>query len=417
MTQTPWPDRRVSEIAARSPNALATGPFGSSIGSRFFQSSGVPVIRGGNLSTDPEVRLIDDNLVFLSSEKAKEFSRSVVHRGDIIFTSWGTINQVGLIDESATYQEYVISNKQMKITPDPSIALPEYLYYQFSGPEKQREILEGSIGTSVPGFNLTRLRSMTVPLPTIEEQEGIVEVLSDADHLIVSLERLILKIRAVKSGMMQELLTGRTRLPGFAREWRRHQTLLSAVTKSSGYWGTAPGKADVDCRIVRAGDVAASHRLKGYAIRGLTTSEAARAALYVGDVLLTASGTIGNVALIDKSGFFASNFIRVLRPRPEIIVGRFLYYALQSSAARNAMNAHLGVSAISNLGNGFYSDPWLDYPPIEEQRAISAVLQDTDAEIAVLERRLEKTRAIKQSMMQQLLTGRVRLPIKEEVSV
>jgi type I restriction enzyme, S subunit len=110
-----WKSVRVADVAAPGATSMATGPFGSSIGSRFFLSSGVPVIRGGNLSTDSAVRLIDENLVFLSCEKAAEFSRSTVRHGDLVFTSWGTINQIGLIDESASYDEYVISNKQMKL--------------------------------------------------------------------------------------------------------------------------------------------------------------------------------------------------------------------------------------------------------------------------------------------------------------
>src|SRR5438094_10594385 len=105
-----WARVTVAEIAAPSPNALSTGPFGSSIGARFFQPFGVPVIRGSNLSADVGKRLIDDDLVFLATEKANEFSRSIARRGDLVFTCWGTIGQVGLIDRRAKYEAYVLSN-------------------------------------------------------------------------------------------------------------------------------------------------------------------------------------------------------------------------------------------------------------------------------------------------------------------
>ena len=94
---TGWPLVSVDDIADRSANAMATGPFGSAISSRFFRPTGVPVVRGSNLSIDPEVRFNDQGLVFLDPEKAAEFSRSVVREGDLIFTCWGTINQVGLL--------------------------------------------------------------------------------------------------------------------------------------------------------------------------------------------------------------------------------------------------------------------------------------------------------------------------------
>src|SRR5258706_10341707 len=109
-----WREVQIEEIKAQSDYALATGPFGSSIGSRFFQDQGIPVLRGSNLSANVADRLIDDGIVFLSPEKAREFSRSIVRDGDLIFTCWGTINQVGLVDRRAAYHEYVISNKQMK---------------------------------------------------------------------------------------------------------------------------------------------------------------------------------------------------------------------------------------------------------------------------------------------------------------
>ena len=163
---------------------MATGPFGSSIGTKTFRSSGVPVIRGSNLSTDVGKRLIDDDLVFVEPELAETFRRSQVWYGDLIFTCWGTINQVGIIDHRAKYPNYVISNKQMKFTADFDKALPMFLYYWFSGRDGQEQILSGRIGSSVPGFNLGQLRRMMVPLPSMAEQEAIVSLLEVLDDKI-----------------------------------------------------------------------------------------------------------------------------------------------------------------------------------------------------------------------------------------
>ena len=209
----------MGQIIAPGANSATTGPFGSSIGSRFFRTHGVPVIRGGNLSTDVGIRLRDIDLVFVSKEKATEFRRSTVRNGDLVFTCWGTINQIGLIDDSAAYPEYVISNKQMKLTPDHTRVLSEFLYFLFSGPAMQREILSGAIGSSIPGFNLGRLRSLKLLLPPLEEQQAIVRTLVDADNLSKSLERLITKKSAIRQSMTQQLLTGRARLPGFSGSW------------------------------------------------------------------------------------------------------------------------------------------------------------------------------------------------------
>jgi hypothetical protein len=120
-----WKRVRVSEIAKRT----ATGPFGSAISSKHFLDAGVPVIRGSNLSQDISARLDENGLVFVSQEKAAEFARSAVRRGDLVFTCWGTIDQVGLIDDRAKYGCYIVSNKQMLLTPDSTKADSLFLYY------------------------------------------------------------------------------------------------------------------------------------------------------------------------------------------------------------------------------------------------------------------------------------------------
>ncbi len=184
-----WQECLVENIAASRQNSLSTGPFGSAISSKYFVDSGVPVIRGGNLSTEVGTRLIDTNLVFVAEDKAEEFKRSTVRNGDLVFTCWGTINQIGLVDERARHPEYIISNKQMKLTPDLKKADSLFLYYLFSGPDKQQEILNSGIGAAVPGFNLGQLRRMVLSLPPLPEQKAIAAVLSSLDDKIDLLHR------------------------------------------------------------------------------------------------------------------------------------------------------------------------------------------------------------------------------------
>jgi type I restriction enzyme S subunit len=179
-----WKEYRIEDIALYTPHAMSTGPFGSAISSKFFQEEGVPVIRGGNLSADVTARMSDDKLVFVSEEKAKEFKRSIVRPGDLIFTCWGTINQVGLITEELKYPEYIISNKQMKLTVDPKKADPLFIYYLFLSPFKQAEILNNGIGAAVPGFNLGQLKKHIVFLPPVVEQTKIALILSSLDKKI-----------------------------------------------------------------------------------------------------------------------------------------------------------------------------------------------------------------------------------------
>ena len=179
-----WRSVRTEEVADARAHAMATGPFGSAISSKFFVPKGVPVIRGSNLSETVGTRLSHKKLVFIPEELAAKFHRSEVRAGDLVFTCWGTIGQVGLIDGRAEYPSYIVSNKQMKLTPAPSKADSLFLYYVFSSPDVMGDIQGQKIGSSVPGFNLGQLKAVQIPLPPLPEQRRIAAVLGALDDKI-----------------------------------------------------------------------------------------------------------------------------------------------------------------------------------------------------------------------------------------
>jgi type I restriction enzyme, S subunit len=392
-----WKTVRVADMAAPGPNSMATGPFGSSIGSRFFRNSGIPVIRGGNLSTDSAVRINDKNLAFLAPGKAAEFSRSTVRGGDLIFTSWGTINQVGLIDESAAYEQYVISNKQMKLTPDPQTVVPEFLYYLFSGPSMQREILAGSIGSSVPGFNLTRLRSIRIQLPPIVEQRRIARALSETERLETTLRALIAKKQAIKQGMMQQLLSGRIRLPGFSEPWRSRRICEMLSYEQPGRYLVQTSKQlDVgSVPVLTAGKTF----LLGYTNEAYGVYSSYPVIIF--DDFTTAS------KYVDFAFKAKSSAMKILTARPGVDL-RFIYERMQLIDFPLGDHKRYWISE--------YSKQHLLVPGWAEQNAISAVVADVETEIGILRRRLAKAKMTKNGMMQELLAGRTRLSVEEAVS-
>lgn len=184
MPSSEWPMLGVDDVRKQTSDGLATGPFGSSVSAKFFQGSGVPLIRGSNLSEAVGERLVENDFVFVSEEKAAEFPRAVARPGDLIFTCWGTIGQVGLIDGRARYSRYLVSNKQMKLSPDPEKADCLFLYYLFKSPAMKAAISGVSIGSSVPGFNLGQLRGLRFPLPPLLEQRAIATAIGSLDDKI-----------------------------------------------------------------------------------------------------------------------------------------------------------------------------------------------------------------------------------------
>ncbi len=144
------------------------------------------MLRGNNLSEDIGTRIDDTDLVFLDVNLAGKFSRSFARRGDLIFTCWGTVGQVGIIWENSAHSEYIVSNKQMKMTVDPSKVHPLYLYYHLSQPSMVDQVKSQSIGSSVPGFNLGQLKRIEVAIPDLMEQAAVVDILSALDDRIAA---------------------------------------------------------------------------------------------------------------------------------------------------------------------------------------------------------------------------------------
>ena len=142
-------------------------------------------------------------MVFVSHEKANEFQRSVAKRGDLVFTCWGTINQVGLIDSRSKFDSYIVSNKQMKLTIDPVKADHRFIYYVFSGPAKQNEILENGIGSSVPGFNLGQLKRHEILLPPVQEQVRIADFLEAFDDRITLLRETNATLESIAQALFK----------------------------------------------------------------------------------------------------------------------------------------------------------------------------------------------------------------------
>jgi len=178
-----WTWVKLEDIQAPNTRAIVSGPFGSNIGSRFFVSDGVPVIRGNNLTKDM-TRFIDNGFVFVTEEKARELSGCVALPGDLVFTAAGSLGQVGLIPWSAKYPKYIISNKQMRVRLNRQVVDELFAFYWFSSPLMVKYIDQRNTGSSVPLINLSILRNLPLPLPPLAEQRSIACILGTLDDKI-----------------------------------------------------------------------------------------------------------------------------------------------------------------------------------------------------------------------------------------
>jgi type I restriction enzyme S subunit len=292
-----------------------------------------------------------------------------------------------------------------------------YFFYLYFSTHFYNRIMQMTAKSSVDSVRREMIARMLIPIPPKAEQESIAEALSDTDALIESFEQLVAKKRQIKQGAMQELLTGKRRLPGFSEEWETKMLGNIAVLKARiGWQGLTTNE------YLNSGDyylVTGTEFKDGYIdwsnchyVTESRYKQDKNIQLKEHDVLVTKDGTIGKVALINhlhkpatlNSGVF------VIRPIDDAFHPEFFYYLLCSSIFTEFLIQLSAGSTINHLYqkdfvNFIYKTP----ATIKEQIAIAAFLSDMDSEITALEEKLAKVRQLKQGMMQELLTGRIRL--------
>ena len=279
---------------------------------------------------------------------------------------------------------------------------------------KMKIMAEKTQGTSIKGVTVENIAQMEIELPPQEEQTAIAETLSDIDSLISSLQKLIEKKKAIKQGAMQELLTGKKRLPGFDEEWRTYKLgELGSFDKGCGISRAESNTGNFPA--VRYGELYTKHTdyVKQYysCISGDVAQTAKRVTF--GDILFAASGETKEeigvcAAIVDRRDIFAGGDIVVFTPTTEInpiFFGTLLNmpFVQKQKSERGQGDAVVHIHADS------LSEIIISMPEKNEQEAIATVIKDFIDEIEQLERKLAKYQQIKQGMMQELLTGRIRL--------
>jgi len=288
-----------------------------------------------------------------------------------------------------------------------------YAGYALRSPSVRSQIVSRAQGAVRANIGQQELAKVSVLLPPLPEQRAIADALSDVDALIERLDALTAKKRAIKTATMQRLLTGKQRLPGFDGEWTTKRLgEIGDFAKGKGIPKKDTVESGIPC--VRYAELYIHHRdiIRDFvSFIPESVAESARQ-LKKGDVLFAGSGEtkeeIGMcAAYLGDEKAYAGGDIVILSPNSED--SRFLGYALNAPKAVEQKSSMAQGDAIVHLYARHLSELKIPLPPEAEQRVIATVLSDMDAEIETLHTRRDKTQAIKQGMMQELLTGRTRL--------
>jgi len=369
----------------------------------------IPFFKIGTFGKEPDA--------YISRALYEDFrSRySFPSKGDVLLSAAGTLGRTVVYNGKPAYFQ---DSNIVWLEIDKSQICNEYLFHcyavmKWASPE----------GSTIARLCNGIIQSTTISLPPLPEQRRIAAALSDMDGYVAALEKLIAKKKAIKQGVMQELLTGKRRLPGFSGEWVERNLVSNATLKARIGWQGLTTAEYLDSGYAylvtgtdfHAGKIAwaTCHYVDKSRYDQDTNIQIAN-----GNILITKDGTIGKVAIVKgltrkatlNSGVF------VLRPKANIYDSKFVYHILLSEIFTDFLDELAAGSTIIHLyQKDFVTFEFLSPPTLAEQSAIAEILSDMDAEIDALTAKLNKARLIKQGMMQELLTGKVRLA--EEATV
>lgn len=365
-------------------------------------------------ATDLEQKLPLSEVRYTDKSSYDFLKKSSLFGGELLMAKRGEIGKVYFFEMKTKYATLAPNLYLLKLNDK---ADGRFLYYYFLSKEGQKRIKAINASTSLGAIYKDDVKGLLVPSIQKKEQENIAASLSDVDSLITDLQKLIRKKKDIRQGTMQILVTGKKRLDGFSGDWVKinlaknsrlkarigWQGLTTAEYLDEGYsyliTGTDFKDGQInwnDCHYVDYDRYAQDPNIQ----------------VSNGDLLLTKDGTIGKVAYIAdlKRPATLNSGVFLVKPITDAYTAHFMFYVLESSVFKDFLQQLSAGSTISHLYQKDLVKFDLFVPPTKaEQEAIADILFDMDSDIHKLEEKLSKYQKIKQGMMEELLTGKVRL--------
>ena len=393
-----WKSKTLGTLIDEGKIVIQTGPFGTVLSAKEFVKYGIPVVAVREIR-EGYIQIFDETPC-VSMETYNRLSKYNLATNDLVFARKGNVERSALIPLTKT--KYFLGSDGICLRVITKNLLPQYLFYAIQSNTVRSFLIQNAYGTTMAGLNEKILSAIPLFLPVdIDEQSAIAETFSDIDRLISSLQKLIEKKKASKQGTMQELLTGKKRLPGFSGK-RKRKKLGNYIKFEVGF----PFKSQyfnsqhIGLRLIKNRDLKSDDQ-----VYYTTEDVSSEYIVNNGDVLVGMDGDFTpciwrkGVALLNQRvgriGAFGMDLL-------------FSYYLLQQPLQE--LQIGTGATTVKHLSHFDVEELELTFPEeIKEQQAIAQVLSDMDNDIEQLEKKLAKYQQIKQGMMQELLTGRIRL--------
>lgn len=359
-------------------------------------------------ATDLEQQSSLSEVKYVDEKSYRFLRKSTLYGGEVLLAKRGEIGKV-----------YYFQMKTKRATLAPNLYLLKlkdtinsyFLFSLFKSTFGQNLLKSINASTSLGAIYKDDVKGLNILIPPFEEQASIATALSDVDSLISALTKKIEKKKAIKQGLMQQLLTGKKRLPGFNDKWK--SMLLGDIaevkdgTHQTPQYVKSGGKPFYSVENVTADDFKNVKHISLEEHKALTSNYR----IEKGDVLMTRIGSIGCCKYVDwdvDASFYVSLALLKINEKYD---SKFISYLSNIKSFKEEVMLNSLVFAIPqkiNLGNISLIKVYIPTSKAE-QTAIANILSDCDSEIAALEEKRDKYKEIKQGMMQQLLTGKIRL--------
>lgn len=391
---------------------------------RVFQSewreSGIPFYRAREIAVMGEGLPAPKDL-YISPEMYAQYSKQygAIKENDVLITGVGTLGKVYVVKKADEF--YFKDGNIIWLQWNGSYS-SQFLKHLYRTSALTDQVFGNAGGSTVPTYTITNAKATIVPCPNYTEQCKIADALSSIDTLIATLEKQIAKKKAIKQGAMQELLTGKKRLPGFSGEWKPFVfgELFDVIPNNA--FTRAQMSDNGKVKNIHYGDILTKF---GAYVYGKSESIpyiskevdlsrfAERCYLQSGDIIIADTAedeTVGKAleAVNVDCPILAGQHTLLCRPKIKF-APKFLGYYLNAACYHDQLIPYIVGTKVSSVSKASIAQTKLVVPEYEEQQAIAEILSNMDSEIEALEQKLEKYRQIKQGMMQQLLTGKIRL--------
>lgn len=377
--------------------------------SRFFNGSFIPWLTVASLTNLPKSEMYVKSTSNMLTEEGSKRSRTLELDTVIISNSGATLGVAKILNIQCCANDGIAAIINQKLADKPFLVqyfntLTKYLHDMIA------------TGNGQPNLNTTLIKNIKIPFPPEKEQKAISKTLSDTDELINSLEKLIAKKAAIKQGAMQQLLTGKKRLSGFSRKWEEKR--LGDIVDFFKGNGLSKTKLNENGSYycILYGELFTTYNRKIDIIVSKTNSKEGILSKK-NDILMPASTTTQGIDLAIASTLHVNNIllggdINILRPKVENLNSDFLANYLTVIKKNQIAERTQGITIIHLYGKDLI-DLDIEIPTLEEQKAIAQIISDMDNEIESFKQKLSKTKAIKEAMMSELLTGKTRLKVTD----